>query len=60
MTAAISTPQIVKHRQPGAMVWLGLIPFFLFAILFLFLPSASLFIGSLTDNAWPFFIGALF
>jgi ABC-type uncharacterized transport system, permease component len=54
MTAAASTTQIVKPRQSGAVVWLGLIPFFLFAILFLFLPSASLFIGSLTDNVGHF------
>jgi len=60
MTAAVSTPQIVKHRQPGAIVWLGLIPFFLFAILFLFLPSASLFIGSLTDNAGHFSLVHIF
>jgi len=54
MTAAASATQIVKPRQPGFIVWLGLIPFFLFAVLFLFLPSASLFIGSLTDNAGHF------
>jgi putative spermidine/putrescine transport system permease protein len=54
MTAAAATPQIVKPHRSGAIVWLGLIPFFLFAILFLFLPSASLFIGSLTDNVGHF------
>jgi len=54
MTAAAATPQIVKPHQSGAIVWLGLIPFFLFAILFLFLPSASLFIGSLTDSLGHF------
>jgi putative spermidine/putrescine transport system permease protein len=30
--------------------WLGVAPFFLFAILFLLLPSLRLFIGSFTDN----------
>ena len=30
-------------------VWLGVVPFFLFALLFLFLPSVSLFIGSFQD-----------
>ncbi|MBI5840721.1 MAG: ABC transporter permease subunit [Chloroflexi bacterium] len=30
--------------------WIGVVPFFLFAILFIFLPSARLFIGSFTDN----------
>jgi putative spermidine/putrescine transport system permease protein len=34
--------------------WLGVIPFFLFAILFLILPSLRLFIGSFTDNAGRF------
>lgn len=30
--------------------WLGVVPFFLFAILFLFLPSLILFVGSFQDN----------
>jgi putative spermidine/putrescine transport system permease protein len=34
--------------------WLGVIPFFLFAFLFLILPSLRLFIGSFTDNAGQF------
>jgi putative spermidine/putrescine transport system permease protein len=37
--------------------WLGVIPFFLFAILFLILPSLRLFIGSFTDNAGRFTVG---
>lgn len=37
-------------RLKGVMVqWMGVIPFFLFAILFLFLPSSSLFIDSFKD-----------
>src|SRR5215211_6660672 len=34
--------------------WLGVVPFFLFAILFLILPSLRLFIGSFTDSAGKF------
>jgi putative spermidine/putrescine transport system permease protein len=34
--------------------WLGVVPFFLFAILFLVLPSMRLFIGSFTNNAGQF------
>lgn len=37
--------------------WLGVIPFFLFAILFLILPSMRLFVGSFTDNEGRFTIG---
>jgi putative spermidine/putrescine transport system permease protein len=34
--------------------WVGVVPFFLFAILFLFLPSLRLFAGSFTDNEGHF------
>lgn len=34
--------------------WLGVVPFFLFAFLFLILPSLRLFIGSFTDNEGNF------
>ncbi|MCX6034647.1 MAG: ABC transporter permease subunit [Chloroflexi bacterium] len=34
--------------------WLGVVPFFLFAILFLFLPSLRLFVGSFTDEQGHF------
>ena len=37
--------------------WLGVIPFFLFAILFLILPSLRLFIGTFTDNQGSFTVG---
>jgi putative spermidine/putrescine transport system permease protein len=37
--------------------WLGVIPFFLFAILFLLLPSMRLFVGSFTDNDGRFTVG---
>jgi putative spermidine/putrescine transport system permease protein len=36
--------------------WLGVIPFFLFAVLFLILPSLRLFVGSFTDTAGRFTI----
>ncbi len=53
--ASISlSTQNVKNRRSGVIAWVGLIPFFLFAILFLFLPSAQLFIGSFTDRANQF------
>ncbi len=35
-------------------VWLGVVPFFLFALLFLILPSVKLFVGSFTDNQGQF------
>jgi len=34
--------------------WFGVLPFFIFAILFLFLPSIRLFVGSFTDNTGKF------
>ncbi len=34
--------------------WIGVIPFFLFAIMFIFLPSLRLFIGSFTNEAGHF------
>jgi putative spermidine/putrescine transport system permease protein len=37
--------------------WLGVIPFFLFAVLFLLLPSVRLFVGSFTDTEGRFTIG---
>ena len=37
--------------------WLGVIPFFLFAILFLILPSMRLFVGSFTDTEGRFTVG---
>jgi putative spermidine/putrescine transport system permease protein len=45
-----------KVKLPASNVrkWLGVLPFFLFAILFLFLPSLRLFIGSFTNNSGQF------
>ncbi len=41
----LQKPATVRLRNP-AFAWLGMVPFFLFAIAFLFLPSSSLFVGS--------------
>lgn len=43
MATTVQTP---PRRPRLTWTWLGLVPFFLFAILFIFLPSASLFIDS--------------
>ena len=53
---AQTTPPIPNEKVPIFKVgkWLGVIPFFLFAILFLILPSMRLFVGSFTDNAGQF------
>lgn len=40
--------------------WVGVVPFFLFAILFLVLPSMRLFIGSFTNNAGQFTLDNIF
>ena len=39
--------------------WLGLVPFFLFAILFMLLPSSSLFVDSFRDNSGHFTLANL-
>src|SRR5512133_227172 len=39
--------------------WVGVIPFFLFAILFLLLPSVRLFVGSFSDNKGNFTVANL-
>ena len=44
----------LRRRRRFTWDWLGLIPFFLFAILFLFLPSVSLFIGAFQDRSGSF------
>ncbi len=54
MASVTLNPPSGKPRLAGVSPWLGVIPFFLFAILFLFLPSARLFIGSFTSNAGGF------
>jgi putative spermidine/putrescine transport system permease protein len=42
-------PLARPHRRAFSWTWLGVAPFFLFAILFLFLPSLSIFIRSFED-----------
>lgn len=46
-----TTRPIYKMPAPRSNIknWIGVIPFFLFAILFIFLPSVRLFIGSFTN-----------
>jgi putative spermidine/putrescine transport system permease protein len=45
-----------KYKPPRSSLlnWIGVMPFFLFALLFLFLPSARLVIGSFTTEAGNF------
>lgn len=45
-----------KAKRPASSLknWIGVVPFFLFAFLFLFLPSLRLFVGAFTDNAGRF------
>jgi putative spermidine/putrescine transport system permease protein len=53
----LSVPKPVVKATPAAWdwkKWLGVTPFFLFAILFLVLPSLRLFAGSFTDNEGRF------
>jgi len=52
--ATLSSGQDAPRARPGrtrSWAWLGLLPFFLFAILFMFLPAAYLVVGSFNDNA---------
>lgn len=51
-----SAPAARKPRAPSSnwQNWLGAIPFFLFALLFLILPSMRLFVGSFTTDAGQF------
>jgi putative spermidine/putrescine transport system permease protein len=53
----LSTPKRIVPASFGWKNWLGVVPFFLFAILFLILPSLRLFIGSFTDNQGSFTAG---
>jgi putative spermidine/putrescine transport system permease protein len=53
MTQTALNPK-VPSPAAGWKKWLGMAPFFLFAILFLILPSLRLFIGSFSDNEGGF------
>ena len=46
--------QKVKMPTSSLKNWIGVVPFFLFALLFLILPSARLFVGSFTDEKGQF------
>lgn len=48
--AQIALPKLKVKSETSWKNWLGVAPFFLFAILFLILPSLRLFIGSFTDS----------
>jgi putative spermidine/putrescine transport system permease protein len=54
MATTTLNPSPTKVHRPGWSVWIGVVPFFLFALLFLFLPSARLFIGSFVDDSGRF------
>lgn len=49
-------PAARPHRKPFSWVWVGLVPFFLFAFMFLFLPSVSIFVRSFesVDHTFTF------
>jgi len=53
----LSTSKRIVPASFDWKIWLGVVPFFLFAILFLILPSLRLFIGSFTDNQGSFTAG---
>jgi putative spermidine/putrescine transport system permease protein len=44
-----STPAAPPPSRQSSWAWLGLVPFFLFAFMFLFMPSTSIFIRSFED-----------
>ena len=54
MDNKILTGHLAKAPRSSWKAWLGVVPFFIFAILFLLLPSVRLFIGSFTDNSGKF------
>jgi putative spermidine/putrescine transport system permease protein len=47
-------PSARPPRKPFSWTWVGVVPFFLFALLFLFLPSASIFIRSFEGSGGTF------
>lgn len=53
-TDSTGTPPAPSKTSSSLWAWLGLVPFFLFAIAFLFLPSLSIFINSFQDNNGSF------
>lgn len=55
-TSAIATPKVIARAEPRAFptVWLPVVPFFVFALAFLLLPSMTIFFGSFQDNDGAF------
>ena len=53
---AESALPVVKPKMPASRLrnWLGVLPFFIFALLFLLLPSLRIFIGSFTNTEGQF------
>ena len=51
---AITAQKVKVKPDTDWKVWLGVVPFFLFALLFLILPSLKLFVGSFTNNEGNF------
>ena len=54
MAATASVTATAAPRRRINWAWLGVLPFFLFAILFIFIPSASLFIDSFRNSQGGF------
>lgn len=48
--AIVSIPVGVPQRAPASLAWLGVVPFFAFALLFLLIPTAYLIVGAFQDN----------
>jgi putative spermidine/putrescine transport system permease protein len=56
---ALSAPKKIKQASSDWKNWLGVIPFFLFALLFLILPSMRLFVGSFSGADGKFTLANL-
>ena len=48
--AVVPVTMGARPRAPLSMAWLGVVPFFAFAALFLLLPTAYLVVGAFEDN----------
>jgi putative spermidine/putrescine transport system permease protein len=59
MTLIKNTPLTISPKKSRWLPWLGVLPFFLFALLFLILPSLRLFIGSFTREDGSFTLNNL-
>jgi putative spermidine/putrescine transport system permease protein len=51
---ALAPATLDPRRRTVPLAWVGLLPFFVFALAFLFSPSTSLFVGSFTDSQGQF------